>query len=150
MKKLLILIFLLLLASSIVSQAPVPVPRLNIQYGDSKCYTNAIVFWTSLPDRGLVLDGVVLSAHTAPTVAIAWIGLTRINIPWRNQFGQICHFLASPDLVYVVPMYLGYGSIPLFKIPNSPLLIGAELFGQAAMVASNHEDWSRGVEMVIQ
>ena len=145
----LMLFFILLLSLSTVS-AQIPVPRLNILYGDSKCYTNSIMFWTSLPDRGLVLDGVVFSAHTAPTVAIAWIGLTRIDLPWKNQFGQTCHFLASPDLVYLIPMHLGYGSIPLFKIPNSPILIGVELFGQAAMVVGNHEDWSRGVEMVIQ
>ena len=145
------LLLILLLSCLSTASAQIPTPRLNIQYGDSNCYTNSLIFWTSLPDRGLVLRGAVTSfAHTGTTVAIAWIGFNRISIPWLNQFGQTCYFLASPDLVYVVPMHLGYGNISLFKIPISPLLIGVALFGQAAMVSGNHEDWSSGVEMVIQ
>jgi len=131
--------------------AQISVPRLSIQYGDSKCYTNRLAVNNSLPDLGLHLTIEVISFGKPYTgSAVAWLGRNRINIPWRVSTGQTCYFLAFPDIQFVVQMYYGYGSMIIFKIPDHPSLVGLRLYAQAAIIDGTSEVWSRGTEMVIQ
>ena len=140
----------LLIGASPSATAQINVPRLNIQYGDSNCYTDSTVLWTSLPDRGLGLEAVMTTRHLHVTTAVAWIGTHEVNLPWMNKYGKKCHFLAWPQIVFFVPMYLGYGGIHMFQIPRSASLVGLQIYAQGALDTGAQEEWSRGVEMVIQ
>ncbi len=127
------------------------IPRLSIQYGNSKCSPEAIAINNSLPDLGLWLTIKVRSfnyPYTGP--AACWLGRKKTNIPFKTATGQTCYFLTYPDFVFTVPMIYGYGEVVLFRIPNHPSLLGLRIHAQTAIRVGNHESWSPGTEMAIQ
>jgi len=148
-----IIALLLSLLITPFASAQVVIPRLNIQYGDSRCYTNNTMLWISLPDRGLTLYAELFSNTFYRGATEGWviIGINKIKWPINIHTGQKCDLLTFPQIQVPVPMSGGWGRVKLFDIPMSNVLIGLQLFAQGGFqVLPGKEGFSRGVEFVIQ
>ena len=148
-------IIALLLSLLITSFAPaqIVIPRTNIQYGDSRCYSNSTMLWISLPDRGLSLYAELFSSTFYRGATEGWviIGVNKIKWPIKIHTGQTCDLLTFPQIQVSVPMHGGWGRTKLFYIPMSNDLIGLQLYAQGGFqVLPGIEGFSRGVEFVIQ
>ena len=141
--------------AGVAAQTTTKVPRLSLQYGDSKCHTDAFGVNNTLPDMGLHLTLQVwqfpesrIPPYSGP--AVLWIGRNKTVIPWKTSTGQTCNLLVIPEQMFVVNMLWGYGEQYLFKIPNHPSLEGMRINAQCAIPYNGQEYWSPGTEMIIQ
>lgn len=136
----------LFLAGALEGQNNSPETRFNIQYGRS-CGDENIYFWMNAPDRGKMLKVIVGVNQAGPTsTAMIGIGVRKVKYLVGIRGGRMCYMLTHPLWYFPMTLTNGNANTELLRVPPSSVMIGLVLYAQC--VSGN--DWSRGIEMVVQ